>query len=242
MPTLSKPLVLTIDLDDSFAESPAEDRAELVNAFETSEESVRLIYTSHENVEKLVEIAAKAELPVPEMFLADSGTTALKGDGSGTIEPLQRNVTQLWPGKDSVTKALGAIDGVTLLEDAAPCRQSFNVETDEALELCQTKADELGCSIEQREGNSYDVLPYGVDKGASIGRWIVQENVTPSHVVSFTQAKGDAMMFGRGWRGGVLGGAGEELKEGCKRFHNVRIMKTSGARGVLDCLHQFGWL
>jgi len=241
MVSLTRPLVLAIDLDESFAKSTDADRAEFMSLFEGSE-PLRVIYTSHRSAQQLIQLAADAQLPVPEMFLAESGTSALKGDGTGTIEPLQRSVIQLWPGKETVKETIGKVEGVKLLEDDSPCRQSIEVNGDEALAGASARADEIGCHISQRVGNQYDVLPFGVEKGGSLGRWIVQENINPGQVLAFGQDHGDLILFGRGWRGAVFAHAPVELRQDAARFHNVRVLHSDGLRGVLDGLTAFGWL
>ena len=242
MPMLAKPLYLSIDLDETFVSSPESDRDELLRLFETSQEAVRLIYTSHDSADQLISIAAGAHLPVPEMFLADTGTTALKGDGTGTIEPLQRNVIQLWPGKDAVQNALRDLKGVHMVTDSAHCRQMIELDSQEAYDAARVKIVALGCTLELRQGKRHDVLPFGVDKGTSLGRWLVQENVSPANFLAIGQAAGDLSLFGRGWRGAVFAHGDPELKAAGARFHNVRVLKHSGARGVLDALQSFGWL
>ena len=86
------------------------------------------------------------------------------------------------------------------------------------------------------------MLPFGVEKGTSLGRWLVQENVNPSQVVCFGQDHGDMLFFGRGWRGAVFAHAPADLRQDASRFHNVKILDSDGLRGVLDALQQFQWL
>lgn len=241
MASLTRPLVLSIDLDETFAQSSDADRAEFMSLFE-GEEPLRVIYTSHRSAQELIQLAADAQLPVPEMFLAETGTSALKGDGTGTIEPLQRNIIQLWPGKETVVNTVSKVEGVKLLEDDSPCRQSIEVSGEEALEAVSARADEIGCHLSHRTGSHHDVLPFGVEKGTSLGRWLVQENVNPSQLVCFGQDHGDMLLFGRGWRGAVFAHAPEELRSDASRFHNVKILDNDGLRGVLDALQQFQWL
>lgn len=240
--TLCKSLCVSIDLDETFVSASDAERDELLHLFENTEEQVSLIYTSNGPAEELIAAAAKAHMPVPDMFLADSGTTALKGDGSGTIEPLQRNIIQLWPGKENMQKVLGEFSGVKLIDDAAPCRQMVEINDEETLEAVREKIDGMGCSVEHREENRYDVLPYGVNKGASLGRWIVQENVAPSSFIAFSSSAGDFALCGRGWRAAVFAGAPDSLKQECDRFHNVRILDADGPKGVVEALRHFGWL
>ena len=82
---LARPVMLAIDLDESFTQSDSGMREQLFGLIEESADDVRLVYMSHDSAENLIGLAASAELPVPEVFMADSGTTVLKGDGTGTI-------------------------------------------------------------------------------------------------------------------------------------------------------------
>ena len=43
-------------------------------------------------------------------------------------------------------------------------------------------------------------------------------------------------------RGGVFGHADQELKDFGDRFHNVTVLESSGAAGVLEALRTQGWL
>ena len=240
--TLVRPLVLAVDLDASFSAGDGSNREILFSVLEAHADEVRLIYMSHDSAENLIGIAADAELPVPAVFMADSGTTVLKGDGTGTIEPIQRNIIQLWPDKEAVLKHIGEIDGVTAIDDEAQCRQGVKIEGDEALEALRAKADELGCHLDRRGDGEWNILPYGVDKGTTLGRYVVEENLAPNAVIAIAEHTGDDCIFGRGWRGGVFAHADEDLKEFGNRFHNVTVLEKSGAAGVLDALRVQGWL
>jgi hypothetical protein len=242
MASLNRPLVLALTLDETFAKGERKDLETLLDIMDSSQEDLRLVYMSHETAEVLIRLAAEAELPVPEMFLADTGTTALKGDGTGTIEPLQRNIIQLWPGKDAVTRTLTGVPGVTLKDDDAPCRQAIEFENEEALTATREKVDEIGCHVAMRGSSRVDVLPYGVDMGSSLGRWFVQENISPAHVLAFGESEGDLSLFGRGWRGAVFAHAPEELKREAGQYHNVRVTDSDGPAAVLDVLRYHGWL
>ena len=240
--SLVRPLVLAIDLDETFAASDASARDALFSLLEAHADDARLIYMSHSSAEHLIGIAADAELPVPAVFMADSGTTVLKGDGTGTIEPTQRNIIQLWPGKEAVQKNIDAVDGVSALADEAQCRQGVKIEGDEALETLRVKADEIGCHVDHRGEGEWNILPYGVDKGTTLGRYVVEENLAPNAVLAIAESVGDDCLFGRGWRGGVFGHADQELKDFGDRFHNVTVLESSGAAGVLEALRTQGWL
>jgi hydroxymethylpyrimidine pyrophosphatase-like HAD family hydrolase len=242
MATLNRPLVLALTLDETFANADSKDRDALLDVMDSSPDKLRLIYMSHESAQTLIQLAARAELPVPEMFLADTGTTALKGDGAATIEPLQRNIVQLWPGKETVTRLLNPVPGLKLLEDDAPCRQAIEFENDEAQEAARQKIDGIGCHMSLRGGNRADVLPFGVDLGSSLGRWFVQENISPAHALAFGETLGDLSLFGRGWKGAVFAHAPDELKREAGQYHNVQIAKADGPAGVLSVLRFFGWL
>ncbi len=237
---LTRPLVLSLDLDETFLEGDPQARRDLLDLFDASSEQLHLVYTSHETAEELIDLAAKAELPVPDVFLSDSGTTALKGDGTGTIDPLQRNIIQLWPGKPAVTRMVEGIEGAELLEDDSPCRQAVHYETEEAYNALKEGADNIGCHLVLRRHNRVDVLPYGVDKGSSLGRWVVEENFSPMHVLAFGESLGDVSLFGRGWRGVCFPHSPEEMIREATRFHNVYVAKEDGPAGVLDGLRHFG--
>ena len=239
---INRPLVLSIDLDSTFPESDADSRHALFSLLENHLDDVKLIYTSDGPAEALIQLAADAELPVPAVFMADAGTTLLKGDGSGAIEPLQRNIIQLWPGTDQVEKALKEIEGVELHEDHALCRETITVKGEEALEILRAKVAELGCHLEEHGPDDYYVLPYGVEKGTTLGRYIVEQNVSPAAVIAIGQSIGDMVLFGRGWRGAVFPHAPEMLRVEADRFHNVHILEHDGALGVLEALRLHGWL
>lgn len=239
---LVRPLVLAVDLDETFAAGDGSNRETLFSILEAHADDVRLIYMSHDSAEKLIGIAADAELPVPAVFMADSGTTVLKGDGTGTIEPIQRNIIQLWPGKETVMKLIEELDGVTAIEDEAPCRQGVKVEGEEPLEALRARVDDVGCQIDRRGDGEWNILPFGVDKGTTLGRYVVEENLAPNSVLAIAEHTGDDCLFGRGWRGGVFAHADTELKEFGDRFHNVTVLEQSGAAGVMDALRAQGWL
>jgi hydroxymethylpyrimidine pyrophosphatase-like HAD family hydrolase len=239
---LVRPLFLAIDLDDTFVDANAGAREELFGLLETNADDVRLMYMSHDSAENLIKLAAKAELPVPELFMADSGTTLLTGDGSATIEPLQRDIIQLWPGKESVREALSSVEGVELLDDNAPCRQGFKASSEEALAQVREKATGLGCHVQPRGEGEYNLLPFGIEKGTTLGRYLVQKNINPDSVVIVAEDTGDECLFGRGWRGAAFAHAPESLREHAKRFHNAFALESDGPAAVVQALRSHGWI
>jgi hypothetical protein len=106
----------------------------------------------------------------------------------------------------------------------------------------KVKADELGCHIDRRGDGEWNILPFGVDKGTTLGRYVVEENLAPNAVIAIAEHTGDDCLFGRGWRGAVFAHADGNLKEFGDRFHNVTVLEKSGAAGVLDALRAQGWL
>ena len=155
---------------------------------------------------------------------------------------MQRDIIQLWPGKEAVQKALGEIEGVTLDDDSAPCRQRFEVTGDEVMEQVREKAVVLGCHINMRRENAYDLLPYGIDKGTTLGRYIVEKNINPNSVLAIVEANGDQCLFGRGWRGATFAHAPQHLRDFSDRFHNAMALKESGPKGVLEAIKTHMWI
>ncbi len=239
---LTRPLFLAIDLDESFASADAASREELFGLLETNADDVRLMYMSHDSAENLIKLAASAELPVPELFMADSGTTLLKGDGSATIEPLQRDIIQLWPGKDAAQKTLSSVEGVELIDDNAHCRQGFKASTQEAVDEVAEKAKEIGCHVQPRGEGEYNLLPFGIEKGTTLGRYLVEKNIHPDNVLIIAEQTGDECMFGRGWKGAAFAHAPESLRAHASRFHNAFALEEDGPKGVLQALRMHGWI
>jgi glucosylglycerol-phosphate synthase len=239
---LTRPLFLAIDLDATFVDADASAREELFGLLETNADDVRLMYMSHDTAENLIKLAASAELPVPELFMADSGTTLLKGDGSATIEPLQRDIIQLWPGKDSVQEAISSVEGVELIDDNAPCRQGFKASSEEQVDQVAEKAHGLGCHVQPRGEEEYNLLPFGIEKGTTLGRYLVEKNINPDNVIIIAERTGDECMFGRGWKGAAFAHAPETLRTHAARFHNAYALEEDGPKGVLQALRMHGWI
>lgn len=121
-------LVLATDLDGTMAHGDAGARARLVGLVR-SRPDAGLIYVTGRSVEATAELAARVDLPAPDVLIADVGTSVLYGFGPARIEGIEAELERFWPGADAVRARLRALgEDLTLQDVRAPRRVSYWVE------------------------------------------------------------------------------------------------------------------
>jgi len=203
---------------------------------------IRLVYASGRFYESIVESIQTTGLPPPDAIIGGVGTEIRAHPTGEPVGGWQERFSHF-----RATMVRACLSRYEALEPQPVHLQSaykvsyFAIDaTEEFLAQLRSDLQRAGCParIVYSSRRDLDVLPPGVDKGAAAEFLIRQWGVEPRRVMVSGDSGNDLSMFGRGYRGIVVGNAHDDLKalRGDGVFHSRR----THAAGVLEGLQY--WL
>lgn len=126
------PLVLATDLDGTFAGGDREGGRALQQAIATHP-AATLIYVTGRSVGSVRDLIARESLPLPNVLIADIGTSVTWGAGPARMADVEAEIGARWPGVEPVRDALSRVHGLEPQDVAAPRRSSYWIADNRAL-------------------------------------------------------------------------------------------------------------
>ncbi|HEX7117286.1 MAG TPA: HAD-IIB family hydrolase [Longimicrobiales bacterium] len=236
-------MILATDLDGTFAGGTADDRRRLQRALAHHADAL-LIYVTGRSVAAARELMAEAPLPVPDVLIADVGTTVVRGADFAPVESIEREIAARWPGGDVVRARLAGLDLVAEQPIDAPRRVSYwlsaGAAMDDALAAVAARLDGLDVALIGSADTYVDVLPGGVDKGSTLRRVLAWLGRPGRDVVVAGDSLNDLALFETGLRGIAVGNGEPELLRRVAGREHVYVAAGHGAAGILEGLGHFG--
>lgn len=124
---MSERLVLATDLDGTIAGGSDAARAELTPLL-TGTAGVRFIYVTGREPAAARELITRVHLPVPNVLIADVGTSVLHGVGPERVVEIEAELERGWPGAGVVRERLASVDVLAPQDVNAPRRVSYWIE------------------------------------------------------------------------------------------------------------------
>lgn len=126
-PVEPRRLVLATDLDGTMAHGSEAEREELMAAARAAGD-LTLVYVTGRTPAAVASLAGRRSLPVPDILIADVGTSVLHGLGPDRVEAVEAELARLWPGADAVRERLAGLDSLSEQNVVAPRRVSYWIE------------------------------------------------------------------------------------------------------------------
>lgn len=231
-------MILATDLDGTFLGGSAQHREHLYRTIRENDD-FRLIFVTGRGVESVLPLLSDPVIPRPDYIICDVGATVLDGHTLRPVQPIQNNIELKWPGKRAVMDALKNVKGIRMQAVPQQRRCSFYFD-DERIknEISRLEAN-MGCDIILSAGKYLDVLPSSVNKGSTLQHLVNLLQVPQQEVLVAGDTLNDLSLYGRGFRGVVVGEAEEALAEAASLLDDVYISETAGAGGILEALDYF---
>lgn len=234
-------LVLATDLDGTFAGGTASDRHRLQRELR-EERGALLLYVTGRSVGATRELMAEADLPHPDVLIADVGTTVVRGDDFEPVEAVREFLERRWPGEEAVRGRLEGLSGISPQEVRPPRRVSYWLEAaelEDVLDRVRERVADLDVDVIGSASRYVDVLPGGVNKGSTLLRVLEWLERPRDLAVVAGDTLNDLALFETGLRGIVVGNAEPHLKRRAGGPDHVYMAEAEGAAGILEGLAHF---
>lgn len=242
-PTRATPLVLATDLDGTFAGGTATHRTRLQNLL-TELSGTTLIYVTGRSIDATRALIMEADLPIPDVLIADVGTTVVHGPDFESVGAIEAAIARDWPGGDAVRDRLRGLHMISEQDIRAPRRVSYSLtegSMDDALAFARDRLEGMAVDLIGSAGVYIDVLPRGANKGTtlrSVVRWLGR---TEAGVVVAGDTLNDLALFETGYNGIVVGNCEAGLLDRIRGMDHVYVARGHGAAGILEGLGHYGW-
>lgn len=237
-------LILATDLDGTFAGGTPDDRRRLQSILSALAGST-LLYVTGRCVAATRELMAEADLPLPDVLIADVGTTVVRGEAFTPVTEIEAEIERRWPGGDTVRERLKGTPGIEEQELRVPHRVSYWLREgsmDEAMRRMAERLEGLGLDLVGSAGVYIDVLPRGVNKGTTLRRVLAWLGRPGADVVVAGDTLNDLALFETGLCGVVVGNCEPQLRERVGHLDHLYLAEGEGAAGILEGLRHFGWM
>jgi HAD superfamily hydrolase (TIGR01484 family) len=232
--------VLATDLDGTFLGGSEAARAALTTHFR-DDRARRLLFVTGRSSRSVTQLVAEGALPEPDAMICDVGTWVAHGDGTPYDGRVMDDIKAAWDDRaDRVRAAFAGLEGLRLQEYFGPHRVSYYYDTPDVLPEAHARATALGCDGLVSDDRFFDVLPRGVNKGATLHRLMQDWQVKDTDVLVAGDTLNDLSMLTSGYPAVVVGGAEPALL--AQLPESARIVRASapGCDGILEALAHFG--
>ena len=234
-------MLLATDLDGTFLAGDSRFRQALYQLVARRPE-IQLAYVTGRGLERVLPLLSDPSLPQPDYIICDVGATIVSGQTQQAIQPLQSEVAARWPGEKSVESCFARFDGLQRQETPQERRVSFFCEAAAVTSEVERAAAELNCDLLFSGGMYLDILPKGVNKGATLSRLVAHLGIAQDEVLVAGDTLNDLSMFEQGFKGVCVGASEPALIEATRGLEHVLHTPGPGCEGILQALAQFGFL
>jgi trehalose-6-phosphate synthase/hydroxymethylpyrimidine pyrophosphatase-like HAD family hydrolase len=234
--------VLATDLDGTLLGGNATDRWRLRAAVDGHPE-VTIVFATGRGLSAVREALRDRLLPRPRWIIADIGATVVDGINLSPVEPLQTRLRDGWPGTDRVRAALVRFPALKYQNDVAQDgRCSFCLHPDQLTTEITDAVAALGCRWIYSADRYFDVLPPGASKGTALLALAHQQGWSMEAILVAGDSLNDLSLFSLGTHGVIVGNAEPALLSSIPARDTVHRPAQPGAAGVLQALHNLGWV
>lgn len=216
--------------------------SELNELLSAGGQSTRLVYCTGRALQKVLPLIESGRLPRPDAIIGDVGTSLWDGHGRSLAPKIEALISEHWgDGRARVMAALESIEHLVPQEGCGPNRMSFTYTHRKAVEAGTPIVEALGFDALESDGVYFDVLPKGINKGATVLALVRLWELAVSEVVVAGDTLNDLSMFLTRLQSVVVGNAEPALLEVPPHHPNIYRARTHGAGGIIEGLHHFGF-
>jgi glucosylglycerol-phosphate synthase len=232
-------LVLATDLDGTLLAGTQEARRRIRDLFSGGLAGAKLVYVTGRGLESIIPLLSDSTLPQPNYIIADVGATVVFGD-LRPVDPLHHEIAARWPGEQVVLQQLAGFRLLRRQTVPQERRCSFFVSEGGISAELRAAVEALDCELLFSAGRYLDVLPRGVNKGATLRQLALAQGFDLASIVVAGDTLNDLSMYTEGFKGIVVGGAEPALIQHARKLPAVHIARDQGCGGILAGLAHHG--
>lgn len=234
-------MLLATDLDGTFLAGSAHARQSLYQLIARHPE-IQLAYVTGRGLERVLPLLADPSLPQPDFIICDVGATVVSGITQQAIQPLQSEVAARWPGEQAVHSHFERFTALKRQDSPQERRVSFYCEEGAVTPEVLQAAEELQCDVLFSAGMYLDILPKGVNKGATLTRLVEHLQIAKDEVLVAGDTLNDLSMYEHGFMGVCVGESEPQLIEATQNMGRVLHAKGPGCEGIIEAFAHFGFM
>ena len=232
-------MLLATDLDGTFLAGSKRARHELYQLI-ALHPHLQLAYVTGRGLERVLPLLADPSLPQPDYIICDVGATVVCGKTQQAIQPLQSEVAARWPGEQSVQSCFEGFERLQRQDTPQERRVSFFCSAEDVTPEVERVARDLDCDLLFSNGMYLDVLPKGVNKGATLTRLVEHIGLKKDQVLVAGDTLNDLSMYEQGFMGVCVGESEPSLLAATDGLGNVLQACNPGCEGILEAFEHFG--
>lgn len=235
-------MLLATDLDGTFLGGDSEARLSLYQTI-AAHPDIKLAYISGRSLEAILPLLSDPTLPQPDYIVADVGASLYYGDSLHSIQPLQNEIDERWPGESRIASAMQRFPDAVRQDEPQLRRCSYYCPPERARdEALATLADELDCEMLYSAGRYLDFLPKGVNKGSTLKKLVEWLEIDSEEVLVAGDTMNDLAMLTAGFKSVCVGGSEPKLLEETQNQTRVMHATETGCAGIIEAFAHFGFL
>jgi len=234
-------MILATDLDGTFLAGDPDNRSRLYQLIAAHPE-ITLVFVTGRGLEVVMPLLDDPTVPQPDFVICDVGATVVEGTHLQPVEPIQSSIDAIWPGQHVVADRIGEIPGIRRQKVPQQRRCSYFCDADAVTSELVARVESLGCDLLFSADKYLDVLPRGVNKGATLKQLVDLLGVPHDEVLVAGDTLNDQTMFEAGFFGVAVGESEQALLKATRDRSKVLHAKHSGCGGILEALSHFGFL
>ncbi len=229
-------------MDGTFLESSNRQKDELYQ-FLKDNPNFLLVFVTGRNTELILPVLDDMFIPTPDYIIGDVGATVINGKTQEHIQPLQHNISKRWQEALKDISKIPELKSLDVQDQPQERRKSFYIDEEKVDPQAIIKMLEA-CNCDVLHSNSIylDILPKGVNKGATLHALIEQLGIPHENVMVAGDTMNDFSMYDKGYRGVVLNNSEQPLKDAAKGLDNVYYSAKDGTDGIMEALDHFDML
>lgn len=232
-------MILATDLDGTFLAGSVKARETLIERFLHTPDA-QLLYVTGRSAASVEELIESGTLPRPHTMICDVGCDIVSATPCEHAASALEWIRQRWGNRGhAIHSALQDLSGLRMQERFGDYRLAYYYDDPGVLEQARAIVEHFGCDPLDSDGIYFDVLPPGVNKGATLRRLIKTRGDDADSVLVAGDTLNDLSMLSAGFRAVAVGGSEPDLLARLPHSPHIHRAKALGCDGIVEALHTF---
>ncbi|MGE0740370.1 MAG: HAD family hydrolase [Hyphomonadaceae bacterium] len=241
-PLRERDLLLAVDLDGTFLGGSVQDRRALYDLIRMNRSAIALVFVTGRDIAFATGLAHYSEAPAPDIVIGDVGTSVVIGPEWTPHVEVEKWIDNNWPGPERAALLLSGRCALAPQRIFGGRRLSYFYANHADAMRAAADVEAAGYQALMSANVFFDVLPPGVNKGATLLKLIEHEGFARERVLCAGDTMNDLSLFETGLRSVAVGNAEAALRHAIADLDNVYSARRHGAGGIVEALNHFDLL